>query len=168
MARVVRRTFGSRTKGRLTEWIGPAAQGYQNVAATGSTVLNNFASLEPLTVMRIRGMVSFRPQTTAADLDIIGAIGMGIVSAEAFAAGAASIPEPFDQGGASIWMMWRSFSFNFKFLDATGVQFNTWSFEVDSKAMRKMGPNEVLVTVADSQAGAYAVSSPLRALVKLS
>jgi len=48
------------------------------------------------------------------------------------------------------------------------VNFVPWHFEVDSKAMRRMGPNKVLVGIAESQSGAYTISSPLRTLVKLS
>jgi len=43
-----------------------------------------------------------------------------------------------------------------------------WNFEVDSKAMRKVGENEVLVTIAESQGGAFNISTPLRTLVKFS
>ena len=113
-------------------------------------------------------MVTIRANVEGADLAIVGAIGCGIVSTEAFNAGVASIPEPFSDGDWGGWMVWRSFSYRLAFQSAVAVNFPDWAFEVDSKAMRKGGPNEVLVTVAESQVGAYQISAPLRTLVKLS
>ncbi len=66
------------------------------------------------------------------------------------------------------WNVWRSFSYRFAFQDATGVNFVPWTLEIDSKAMRKISPNENMVLVAESQQGAYSISTPLRVLVKLS
>ena len=153
--------------GRLTQWIGPADQGYVTVAAGGSTLVSSASFDQPLTVMRSRGQVSIIPTVLSADLNIVGAFGMAIVSAEALAAGITSIPDPFldaDWGG---WYVWRSFSYRFEFADATGVNFPNWSFEVDSKAMRKLTVNEAIVLVAESQGGGFSISTPIRQLVKL-
>ena len=158
---------GSQRSQRLTTWIGPADQGYVNVASGGATLITSFAFEEPATIMRTRAMVSFRPQSTGADLDIVGAFGMGVVSAEAFAAGVASIPEPFSDADWGGWFVWQSFGFRIEFSDATGIAFPRWDVTLDSKAMRKVGSNEVAVFVAESQAGAYAINTPVRMLVKL-
>jgi len=158
----------SHGKGRLTQWAGPAIQGYNAVTSGGAILVSSFTPGEALTIIRTRGAVAVRPESEAADVEIVGAIGMGIVSTEAFVAGVASIPEPFTDADWSGWMVWRSFAYDVRFSDATGVGFIDWGFEIDSKAMRKIGPNEVLVTMAESQGGAYRISSNVRTLLKLS
>ncbi len=64
--------------------------------------------------------------------------------------------------------MWRSFSYTYEFHTAASSLLASWQFEVDSKAMRKAESNEVLVTVAQSNSGAYEISMPMRFLTKLS
>jgi len=169
MARVHRGfTVGRRSPGRLTQWIGPADQGFVSVAAAGATLMTSVVFEEPLTVVRIRGHMTIIPDSTAADVSIVGAFGMGIVSAEASAAGIVSIPEPFSDADWGGWMLWRSFAMRFESITQAGVLLANWAFELDSKAMRKMSPNEVLVAVVESQSGAFAISVATRVLLKLS
>ncbi len=123
---------------------------------------------EAATIMRTRGQVSIIPQAVSADVAIAGAFGIGIVSQEAFAAGVASIPEPFSDGDWGGWFVWRAFTYRLEFIDASGTEFPNWTLEIDSKAMRKVSTNEVAVLVAESQAGAFAIATPVRLLVKLS
>jgi len=153
---------------RLTQWIGPADQGYVAVTDAGATLIGSAPFDEAATIVRTRGAFACRPESEAADVSLTGAIGVGIVSSEAFAAGIASIPEPFSDGDWGGWFVWRSFAYEVRFSDATGVGFLDWGFEIDSKAMRKVGPNESLVIIAESQGGAFRVNVPLRILVKLS
>jgi len=163
------RSFGRMTRSpqRLTRWVGPALQGYQTVSSGGALLIGSFPFEEPATIMRTRGQVSVLPAALGADVDIIGAYGIGVVTQEAFAAGVGSIPEPFTDADWGGWYVWRSFSYHFEFATAAAVNFPDWNFEVDSKAMRKVSNNEVLVIIAESQEGAYRLSSPLRTLVKL-
>ena len=153
---------------RLTQWVGPAAQGYIAVASTGATLVASAAFEESVTLVRTRGFVSILPTIVSADLDIVGAYGMAIVSQEAFAAGIASVPEPFTDSDWGGWVVWGAFAYGFEFADATGVNFPNWSAEIDSKAMRKITPNEVIVTVVESQTGGFSVSFNTRLLIKLS
>jgi len=158
-----------RAKRRQTQWISPAVQGYVNVASGGATVIANIPHEDPLTYMRTRGFVGIAPQTMAADLAIVGAFGIGVVTAEAFAAGIASIPEPFTDGDWGGWFVWRSFSSLVQVADATGKLYLAAEsgFEVDSKAMRKVSNNEVVVIVAESQQGAFKIFDGTRHLVAL-
>ena len=117
--------------------------------------------------MRSRGVVSIAPDTFGADVEYKGAFGVGIVSTDALAAGVASIPGPWldsDWGG---WFVWRSFAEIFEFKDSTGSLVISTSFEVDSKAMRKITTNESLVVIAESQAGAFQMFAGVRTLIKL-
>ena len=151
---------------RLMQWIGPADQGFISVAGAGATLINSFFPAEATTIIRNRGQVSVIPETFTADLEIVGAVGMIVVSEEAFTAGVGSMPEPYSDGDAD-WMVWRSFAWRFELADATGINFPDWTFEVDSKAMRKMGPNKRLVTIAESQQGAFQICTGIRTLAKL-
>ncbi len=64
-------------------------------------------------------------------------------------------------------MVWRSFASQIEF-DVDGTFVSSFQLEIDSKAMRKVTPNEVVVYVAESQSGAFSVMDGLRTLVKLS
>ncbi len=123
---------------------------------------------EPLTVIRTRGLVSVKPASATADIEIVGALGFGVVSTEAFTAGIASIPEPYTDADWSGWFVWRSFTYDFEFEDASGIAYPDWNFELDSKAMRKFGPNESIVMIAESFSGAFNIAVSPRVLVKLS
>jgi len=166
-----RRSFSHRGGGnhRLTQWVGPAAQGYISVTGGGASLISFVSFESPLTLIRTRGHTSIQPGSFSADLNIIGAVGMAVVSTEAFLAGVASIPEPFTDADWGGWMVWRSFSMHLDVQSAAGFDANSaLEFEVDSKAMRKVTPNETVVIIAESFAGAFDISTPWRQLIKLS
>ena len=162
------RGFIQRGARRLTQWIGPAVQGYVTVATGGATLISSLFLDDAATIVRTRGMVSVQATTASVSVDITGAIGIGIVSEEAFQAGIASIPEPFTDADWGGWMVWRSFGFRWEVTTDIGRIAIPWSLEIDSKAMRKMGPNERLVVIAESQAGAFSIFDGTRTLIKLS
>jgi len=157
-----------RGKQRLTSWFGPADQGFITVASGAKVLVANLPFEESLTLVRTRGVVAIKVQSYTADVSPVGAIGMGIVSQEAFAAGVASVPDPISNPDWGGWFVWRTFAMHFENISQVGVLLGSWSFEVDSKAMRKISPNEVLVIVAASQSGAFSIYDGTRHLVKLS
>jgi len=168
---MARRHGSFRDKGarRLTQWVGPAIQGYVGVATGGATLIASTAIEEQTTVVRTRGHCSVQPGSFAADLNVIGAVGMCVVSQEALAAGVTAVPEPFTDAEWGGWLVWRSFSLHLDVQSAVGFDANSaLEFEVDSKAMRRVSPNEAIVIVAESQAGAFDISTPWRMLLKLS
>ncbi len=167
MARRLHRSF-SPGKQRLTQWIGPPAQGFVTVATTAAVLVDSGSFEEPLTLMRTRGMVSIRPTSTAATGDFVGAIGMAVVSTEASAAGVASMPEPYTDADWGGWFVWRSFAYAWDVTTDIGRAISSWNMEIDSKAMRKIAPNETVVTIAESFSGAFAIFDGTRFLVKLS
>jgi len=162
-----RRDFGRARSARLTQWIGPPNQAFITVPNAGAIILSSVSFEEPLTIMRTRGRVSFVFDSEVADVQITGAIGMAIVSTEAFTAGVASIPEPYNDADWGGWFVWRSFGARYSFDDATGARVINLGFEVDSKAMRKVTPNETLVVIAESQSGAFDIFDGTRNLIKL-
>ncbi len=144
--------------------------------ASGASVI--VASFEPgaagnnmvkPTLVRTRGFASTSPTSFGADVQIGGAFGLCIVSNEAFVAGTASIPRPFDDADWGGWLMWQSFASRLEFADPTGRLYPTvQGVQVDSKAMRKISTNETIVFMCESQTGALDVIMHLRLLFLLS
>ena len=157
---------------RRSVWIAPALQAYVSVATATKVIISSFnpeaSGIHFPTVVRTRGQVAIKATSAAVDNTSVGAYGVGVVSEDAFAAGVGSIPGPFSDADWPGWFVWRSFTYRFEFSDATGALLMNMVQEVDSKAMRKVGLNEVIVTVAESFIGAFDVSMPLRKLLKLS
>ena len=164
-----RSRFPGRSSGqrRLVQWIGPADQAFIAVASAGATLIGSASFTDKATIVRTRGGVRIQAQVATADVAIVGAFGVGIVSADALAVGITAIPGPFRDADWSGWYVWRSFSDRLEFQSASGTRFLTFGFEVDSKAMRKVGPLDALVIVAESQIGAFSISAPIRTLAKL-
>ncbi len=95
---------------RTTSWVGSADQPYQAVGAGGVNLFQSNATLQDTTIVRTRGVVSVKPNAFTADVDIIGALGMGLVSDQAFAAGATSIPAPYTDTEWGGWFVWIPFA----------------------------------------------------------
>ena len=162
----------TRGKKRGNTWVAPADQATVSVSTGASAIIASFDAaanglLNP-TIVRTRGEASIIPSTFGADLTISGAFGAAIVSSDAFAAGAASIPRPFDDADWGGWYVWQSFLYRLEFQDATGVNIPaSVSYQIDSKAMRKMTVNETLVFMCESQTGALGCGMHLRTLMLL-
>ncbi len=143
--------FGRGPK-RQSTWIGPADQGAVGVATTGATIVSSFdpeaAALPRPTIVRSRGIIHITPQTFGADLTIHGAFGMAIVSDQAFAAGIASIPKPFDEANWDGWFLHQYFSCSAILASAVGLQTPAGaSYLLDSKSGRKLQDNESVVVM---------------------
>ena len=98
---------------RLTAWaLGPGAStlaGLGGLSFTSSTTAILGAGVTPvipnLTIVRIRGMITFELTTSDAALSgyaFTAAIGM--VTADAFAVGASAVPDPFDDQEWPGWL----------------------------------------------------------------
>ncbi len=161
-----------RAERRKTVWIGTADQGAIAIATNTSVVISSFApdalSILKATVVRTRGILLVQPQVFTSDLNWNGAFGLGIVSDEALAAGTGSIPRPFDDDDWAGWLVHGYYSgFNLGSSADPGLVIDTVT-TIDSKAMRKVGPNESLVWMAESQVGAVSVTLNARVLMMLS
>ena len=171
MANLRSRAPRARTERRKSTWVGPADQGYQAVA-TGAKVI--VAAFDPQasfmlnpTIVRTRGEVSIF-LAAGADVSVTGAFGIAVVTDRAFAAGVASLPDSVTDAGWNGWFVWRSFAQVVSFDDATGQRLFAFGFQVDSKAMRKIGAEETMVVIAASQAGAFNIYDGTRHLFLLS
>ncbi len=165
-----RRTRTSSSRRQVT-WVGSADQNYVAVATGANVILQSFDAfangMEKPTITRVRGQVSVGPQAGSADLDIVGAWGMAIVSNQAFAAGQASIPGPFDEDGWDGWLAHGYFSMKLDVTTDVGRLLIDRVQEIDSKGQRKVSDNETIVIMAESNTGAFDISLQFRMLLKM-
>ena len=157
---------------RQTSWVGPSDQNFVGVATGATSIISSFVpstnGLRKSTLVRNRGIFSVKPDSLAADVDIVGAMGVCVVSNQAFSAGAGSIPGPFDEAGWDGWMVWQPFGFSIEVIGApTDTLLSAIQIEVDSKAMRKVSDNETVVVMCESNTGAMEVFDGIRQLYKL-
>jgi len=132
-------------------------------------LVSSLSAGEATTIVRTRGMITIKPGSFAADLDIIGAVGIGVISDEAFGIGITAIPTPYSDADWPGWLMWESFAIHLEVLSAVGFNVPAAvAIAVDSKGMRKVGSNESLVLIAESQVGAFDIADTTRQLFKLS
>ena len=159
--------YPSKSQKRKTEWSVYDNSGYVNVASGGATILSGLFFEDPGTLVRTRGMISVKAQSYAADIDIIGAFGLAIVSQEAFNVGVTAVPEPFTDSDWGGWMVIQAFAVHLQQVTNAGLLLGSWQFEIDSKAMRKVEPNSAVVVVAESSTGAFAIADTTRLLQML-
>ena len=145
---------------RKTEWTdGPESSIIQSVTAGGSSGINTgIEAFDVATIVRIRGelMVWLEAVGTVGDGFTEFAAGIGIVSTDAFDAGAVSIPSPIldkDWGGW-MWYTSRSAIVGLSVTESDVVQspLGAIRIPIDTKAMRKIEPNNVVVGVIGTRA----------------
>ena len=123
--------------------------------AVGTSI--GVASGGGVTLIRTRGNLSLHLDPTAiGDATQVG-VGLGLYTSDAFAAGAASMPGPltevdYDWIFHTVLVLGPSFTAT---EDGTNILHNLW-VEVDSKAMRKLKPNQVLGWIVE---GAFLAGS---------
>jgi len=130
----------------------------------GSFVLSN----PPLgeTVLRTRAQFHIRSDQSAVVEDQIGAFGLIVVTDIALAAGAASIPGPFTDGGDDGWFVHQPITQAGANLTAAGT--SPWQM-VDSKAMRKIEDGQGVAIMIENASAAFAFLEifQVRVLAKL-
>ena len=168
MARRPRR-FQSNSNRRMTEWSNFDTGGGTAVAAAGATLLSGLAFESPGTIVRTRGMISIHPTSPDVNVSVAGAFGVGLVSAEAFAAGVASVPTPMTDADWGGWMVMEPFVYHIDGGSGSPTEQTIVSLQinVDSKAMRKVEPNSVMIFIAESLTGAFTVTDLTRLLLML-
>ena len=96
-----------------------------------------------ITLRRTRGLfVANLISATSAGDGFFGAVGIGLVTAAAFAAGISSVPTPITEAGWDGWV-WHSFIEVHKGRADQGAM-ESQRIEIDSKAMRKFDQDMVL------------------------
>ena len=99
-----------------------------------------------LTIVRTRGFLEIVLEAASAIGEgMAGAFGIGIVSTDAFGVGVTALPAPIDDQEWGGWLFHQHWSIHATTATISdGVNTGRIAFDVDSKAMRKFGLNEVL------------------------
>jgi len=136
-----RRTRGSRSE--LTWFAGglSAAAVLGDVKTQLSTLNAAGLALRPFTIMRTRLTVLFESDQAIASERPQGAFGIVIVNDVASALGITGVPGPVTDPN-SPWLVYQGLVSSFLLGDATGFINDGSLYEIDSKAMRKVGENE--------------------------
>ncbi len=128
-----------------------------------------------VTIVRIRGVLRIHLLTaTAAGDGFFGALGIGLINSEAFTAGITSSPTPFADPNWPGWLYHSYFdvrSVTATIADGVNAASASLLHVIDSKAMRKMGENEILmgvVEVVESGTATIEFQGDTRVLFKLS
>ena len=172
MARRSRVIVRGRGSDRGSVWIGVILGPTTVAAATNSLVgvLNAAAlALRPFTVMRTRLDVMWASDQVAAIEDPFGFLGCIVVSDQATAAGVASVPAPGTNTDAPFFVH-QGMSTLFNFITGVGFEGNSaMHYEINSKAMRKVGNNEDIAFVVSNSNSADGADVHIlgRILVKL-
>ena len=150
---MARRSFQRTGHKRATFWGRSPADTAVTALAAGVSVIDSSAgtAVGGMTLVRTRGHISVSTDQQIASEDLVGAVGLCIVSDEAFAAGVSAVPTPYTDQDSELWVMHQYFSQRSLFRDATGFTPNaatTWEF--DSKAMRKMEFGQSLIFVVEN------------------
>jgi len=169
---------------RLTSWEeGPGGTAVTTITTSSSTFLG--AAVTPtqdgLTQVRLRGELLYMLTAASAGLDgFVGAFGIGLATAAAVTAGAASVPTPITEQAWDGWIYWQPI-----FVTAVGAidgsvagdkDFPTVISggarkEIDTKAMRKLKLEDSIYAIVEltevGTAATLALQFDCRILLKL-
>ena len=146
---------------RPTFWVASNQAGFTTLAANTSAVVTMIteATLEETpnpTHVRCRGQLDVHASAGAAGDSVRWSAGLMYVDARAAAIGVTAIPRPISDGSSDGWLWIVTGFLNIGSLSSLEDSFGgTWDrIIVDSKAMRKVGKNEVLVVAYETSAAA--------------
>ena len=159
----------TRPAAKTKVWFGLGTGTITIVAATTQilTSLNAAAlALRPFTILRTHAQIMLTSDQTATSETPEGALGRTIVTEQALAIGATAVPDPLLEPDAD-WYLYQAVMTTFLFGDATGFGPDGNQYSIDSKAMRKVGINDDVITVIQASPGAL-LTIRGRMLVQLS
>ncbi len=133
-----RRRSGSRP--RTTTWTSNTSATESAIAAATKVLVANFVLGGPITIMRVRGLLTWRSDQVTVDEVVMGAFGLCLVTESAITAGVASIPGPFTNADDDVWFAHQFVYDRLEFQSGTGVGQGMTThvqYDLDSKAMRK-------------------------------
>ena len=169
------RTFGHRTSPRRkTAWDnGPGANASLGITSSTAGIIGSGSEVlqDGVTLVRTRGYVNLVQTLGDASLSgFTGAVGLGLVGKPAFTAGVGSVPTPITEADWEGWIWHQLFDIRVPVAAAVGDTGGNLRFEIDAKAMRKTGLQEVLyfaIEVTETANAAMTVRAGSRMLFKL-
>jgi len=143
--------------------------GPQAVEGSTKVILGSFTSSGiDETVVRVRGLITCASDQFAAIEQPVAAVGMAIVSDDAFVAGIGSLPGPVTDISTDHWMMWQAVGSH---ATSNTASMQLGIFQVDNKAQRVIHKGSRLVVMAEGMDGAASqgviISGYFRALGKV-
>ena len=139
---------------RRNLWLSASVNGTAMPASSDTLVssLNAGAlALRPFTIIRTHLVVLYLSDQIVASETAVGAYGLIVVTDSAVAAGVASVPAPGSDTDGD-WFVWQGLMDDFQFSSGIGTQSDGGhQYIVDSKAMRKVGPDDDVAMVASQQ-----------------
>ncbi len=152
MVHRISRGFPRRRSSSLKTWGGfTSAAIFTTLAADSTVIVGSFISGADVTVLRTRGLLSIISDQEAADEEVNGAFGLAVVSEDAFAAGAGSVPSPIGDIGSDSWLVWLPWTHTIR----NGQSETVSQFPIDSKAMRKFHADERVVVVLTNESTTF-------------
>ena len=133
---------------RQTSWEeGVGGTSSAQFAASGSAIVGSGVqpTTDGLTLVRTRGFVELVLTTITANLDgYSGGIGIGVVNTNAFGVGVSAVPLPLTEMQWDGWLWHQLFAFHGPAGGTLGHPGANLRFEIDSKAMRKVGLEDTI------------------------
>ncbi len=136
-----------------TIWLGFEPVSTTMTAVGGTIIFSLNASalaLRPFTVLRTHYSFFVKSDQAAANENQVGALGMAVVSDEAFAAGVASVPTPITSIGSDLWFVHQLYWANA--IDLTDNAKPGVQYVIDSKAMRRVDQGQDLLVISELSA----------------
>ena len=142
---------------RTKMWIGYGTAP-QVLAGSTTTLFASYSAgallLRPFTILRTLAEILFTSDQEAVDENTVGSLGEIVVTDTAAALGVTALPNPssIDGDPEASWYVWQAL--HNKFVIDTGSQINGAAgqrYTIDSKAMRKVGPDDDSATLIDIQ-----------------
>jgi len=158
MARRFVRSSFARSSRKGTDWSASSNQVAPIPVASGAAVL--LEVFTPIvggeTVIRTRGMLAWATDQAAAVENQFGAFGIGIVTEQAATVGITAVPHPASDAAWDGWLYHTFFFSQYQFLSSVGAEPGVMhSMVIDSKAARKVGENDRMVTVVENTGAAH-------------
>ena len=140
---------------------GPGDTSTVQVTSTAATFLGSALSptLDGITLLRLRGRFQgFLVSSSVASGGFTGAFGIGVATAAAVTAGAASVPTPITEQSWDGWIYWTPVQLTSGGIIAGGVTADhdevnstiaAMDIEVDTKAMRKLKEEDAIYAMVE-------------------
>ncbi len=151
-------------------WIG-AGVGTTTIVASTDVLVGVLSAaallLRPFTILRTHLYVTINSDQAAATERLIATIGSIVVTDTAAALGITALPDPSGIAGdpEADWFVWQALIMRFEFFSGAGFQNDAFTrYDIDSKAMRKVGPDDQVATILanDSSVGGELVTQGRR------
>ena len=167
---MVRRARSFRAPARTKMWVGIDLSP-QQVDGSASTLLGVYSASvllqRPFTILRTRGEILYSSDQVVASETPFGKFGIGVFTDTATGS-MVRLPNPGDNPEQD-WFVYQSVIADFNFATAAGFESDFGHhYEIDSKAMRKVGPDDDIAVIQDQQSTTGALISFLgRQLIQL-